>query len=276
MITSFRHDNEKKIRRRKILGVFLVLALFILVFRTPVEEQLAGVVHFIARPLFSAANSVTDSLASTRAYFSSKRSLRDENTRLQDALDMVTAESYSREVLRSENEALKSVLGRHATRSLLLARVLASPGRAPYDTLIIDTGESLGVAVGTPVLVDGDFAVGEITQVFGESAVVTLYSSSGNELPVTVGSSSTPTIAYGVGGGNFRIVLTRGIPVTVGDMIEIPTLAPLYAGVVDAVNKQGSGSLQEIYFKWPMNVHTLRFVYLPYSEGVRTESVPIK
>lgn len=276
MITSFRHDNEKKIRRRKILGVFLVLALFILVFRTPVEEELAGVFHFVARPFLSMANSVTDSLAGTRSYFSSKRSLLEENVRLQDALDMVAAESYSREVLRSENEALKSVLGRHTARSLLLARVLASPGRAPYDTLIIDVGEHIGVAVGTPVLVDGDFAVGEVTQVFGESAVVTLYSSSGNELPVTVGSSSVPTIAYGVGGGNFRIVLPRGVPVSEGDMIEIPSLAPLFAGVVDAISKQSGGSLQEIYFKWPMNVHTLRFVYLPVSEGARTEVTPAK
>lgn len=262
MITSFRHDNEKKIRRNKMLGVFLVLILFILIFRTPVEEKFAGVFHFIARPFFGAANSVTDSLSSTRAYFSSKRSLLEENARLQDALDMVSAESYSREVLRSENESLKSVLGRHSDRPLLLARVLASPGRAPYDTLIIDAGKNLGVSVGTPVLVDGDFAVGEVTQVFAESAIVTLYSSSGNELPVTIGSSSIPTIAYGVGGGNFRIVLPRGVPIVEGDVIEIPTLAPLFAGVVDAVNKQGSGSLQEIYFKWPMNVHTLRFVYL--------------
>lgn len=262
MITSFRHDNEKKIRRNKILGVFFVLFLIILVFRTPVEAKFAGIFHFVARSFLSVALSVGDSLSSTRAYFSSKRSLLDENTRLRDALDLVSAESYSHDTLERENETLKSALGRNSERSLLLARVLASPGRAPFDTLIIDAGESLGVTPGTPVLVDGDFAIGEVTKVFSESSVVTLYSSSGNELPVTVGSSSLPTTAYGVGGGNFRIVLPRGIPIVEGDVIEIPSLSPLFAGVVDAVSKQGSGSLQEIYFKWPMNIQSIRFVYL--------------
>ncbi len=262
MITSFRHDNEKKIRRKKILGVFFVLFLIILIFRTPVEAKFAGIFHFVAAPVFSVASRASDSLASTRAYFSSKRALLDENTRLKDALDLVSIESYSHDVFVRENETLKSALGRNSERPLLLARVLASPGRAPFDTLIIDAGESLGITPSTPVLVDGDFVIGEVTKVFSESSVVTLYSSSGNELQVTVGSSSIPTTAYGVGGGNFRIVLPRGLPVAEGDVIEIPSLSPLFAGIVDAVSKQGSGSLQEIFFKWPMNIQTIRFVYL--------------
>jgi cell shape-determining protein MreC len=194
--------------------------------------------------------------------FSSKKSLALENVRLKDALDLVAMEGYSREALRKENEDLKLVLGRDTQRSLLLARVLSSVGVMPYDTLVIDVGSKDGVVVGTQVYTDGDFIVGEVTETFLYSAIVTLYSSSGNELRVFIGATSTPSIAYGMGGGNFRSVLPKGIDVKEGDLVEIPDIAPSYLGVVEAVVRSEQSSLQEVYFQWPNNITALRYVYL--------------
>src|SRR3989344_3200481 len=262
-LTGFRHDNEKKAQRKKTLLVLVALVLLIVVFHSPLEGVFSGVSQYVARPFFIARANVVDYFSITRSYFSSKKTLMSKNAELRSAIDLLLAEAYSREVYRKENEALKSVLGRDTTHSsLLLSRVLASPGRAPYDTLIIDAGSNLGVVVGTPVQSDGNFVIGEVTKVYAASAIVTLYSSSGNELPVTVGSSSIPTIAYGVGGGNFRIILPKGILVLKRDVIEITSLTPLFAGVVEEAYSPEGSSLQEIYFKFPMNVHELRFVYL--------------
>ena len=140
--------------------------------------------------------------------------------------------------------------------------VLATPGRSSFDTLIIDAGDVDGVFVGMRVFTDGDFVIGEVSIVFHHSAVVTLYSTPGTELSVTVGTSSIPAISYGQGGGNFLVTLPKGVPVHAGDMVDIPALAPEYAGVVDAVERPKGSSLQNIYLKWPANMNDLKWVYL--------------
>ena len=182
--------------------------------------------------------------------------------RLKDALDTIIVESYAQKALRAENEYLKNVFYRHPERSFMLTRVLASPGPIPYDTLVIDIGTDAGLIPGVRVFADGDFILGEVTQVFKQSAIVTLYSSSGNELSVQFGATATPSTAYGVGGGNFRIVLPKGVPVEIGDIIEVPELAPTFLGVVEGIEKPENSSLQDIYFRWPFNVSSLRFVYI--------------
>lgn len=266
-LTGFRHDRDRVQRRKRLLGILLGCTLLVLVFRTPVEGALATLMQFIARPFFVVANTTGEHLGGYAYLFRSKESLADENKRLKDALDLVAVEAASREMLRAENDYLKSVLGRHSDRSFLLARVLASPGSSPYDTLIIDAGADDAVIPGMSVYVDGDFIIGEVTRVFGGSAVVTLYSSSGNEFPVTIGTSSVPVTAFGVGGGNFRVVLPKGIEVFPGDIVEVPSFAPTYAGVVDAVKRPEGSSLQEIFFSWPGNMNALRYVYLDTKEG---------
>jgi cell shape-determining protein MreC len=261
-ISGFRHDNERRARRNRYIKIVAISTLALIIFRTPVAHVASAGLAVIARPLLVLQNSVLDKTYSTTAYFESKSVLAAENRRLNDVLASISLHAYKVDVLETENIALKEELGRHPAHDALLARVLATPGQSPFDTLIIDVGKDEGATLGARVSADGDIALGEISTLYGKSALVTLYSSSGYELPVTVGTTSIPATAYGVGGGNFRIVLPRGLPVSMGDMIEIPALTPEFAGVVRAIQKPTGGSLQEIFFQWPMNIETLRFVYV--------------
>ncbi|OGZ08271.1 MAG: hypothetical protein A3C13_04485 [Candidatus Lloydbacteria bacterium RIFCSPHIGHO2_02_FULL_50_11] len=224
----------------------------------------------VTRPFLAANFSVAEWWGGNRQMLASKSSLIAENKRLNETLDRMSLGAYSREALRNENERLKAVLGRASGRSLLLARVLATPGRSPYDTLLLDVGQDDGIGIGMKVFVEGDFAIGEVSKVMNASSVVTLYSSYGNELPVTMGSSSIPASAKGVGGGNFRISLPKNAEVAVGDIVHIPSIAPQYAGVVAAVDHPEGSSLQDIYLRWPFNVHTLSWVYIATAEEVTT------
>lgn len=261
-LTSFRHDKERVRRQKHLLVIGACFVVLLLLLRTPIEGVFASVIHTTFRPLLVLKESVRDTVSSYAYIFSSKKSLMEENARLTDALDLVAVESFSREALRRENDEFKKILGRYPERSLILARVLATPGTSIYDTLIIDIGSSEGVSVGTSVYADGDFLLGEVTQVFRYSAVVTLYSSSGNEQHAVIGATSTPAIAYGVGGGNFRMILPKGVDVKEGDLVEIPALAPTYLGSVDAIVRSPGSSLQELHFRWPFNLSALRYVYL--------------
>ena len=53
MITSFRHDEWKKKRRNKILGIIFVIALVLFSVRGPVASLLGGTLVFIGRPFWS-------------------------------------------------------------------------------------------------------------------------------------------------------------------------------------------------------------------------------
>ncbi|MDO8520511.1 MAG: rod shape-determining protein MreC [bacterium] len=271
MVTSFRHDRQKKTAQKRWLVYLLILLVIILALRTPLSGVLSSLLTTLARPLWTTENALHSWLGEAIQLLSSKQALREESEQLKDALDLVLLEAYSRERLREENETLKAALGRADRRDLLLARVLATPGRSPYDTLVIDVGEDHGLVPGMKVAVDGDFVIGVVSKVTGKSAIATLYSSHGNELPVVIGTSSLPAIAKGDGGGNFRITLPRGVAVSVGDLAEIPAFSPQYIGAIEAIEERGGGSLQDLYVRMPLNIYELAWVYVVISENAQDE-----
>lgn len=262
MITSFRHDKARTLKRRQLLVALAILMFAVFLVRGPLSNFLGGLLHTLGRPFWGIKISIEDHIGSTVSLFRAKSSLEKENTLLRESLDLVAAEAYSRERLQSENEALKAKFNRNPESNLILARVLASPGVSPYDTLIIDAGTNESLSPGMEVFADGDFKIGEVTRVFRRSAVVTLYSSSDNELIGTLGPDALPVSLHGMGGGNFRVVLPRGVSVLVGDVVDIPALLPGYVGVVDAIERSEGSSLQAIFIKLPFNIFTLKWVYV--------------
>jgi len=262
MITGFRHERQKRAAQKRWLAYAAIFVVALIFLRTPLSVAFSSFFATLARPFWVAENSALVWAKDVAQHFSLKQSLIRENARLNDALDSVLLEAYSRERLRAENEELKTALGRADERELLLARVLATPGRSPYDTLVIDVGSDHGLREGMKVSIDGDFAVGAVSRVAKKSAVVELFSSYGNELSVTVGTSSLPAIAKGEGGGNFRITLPKGVSIAVDDLVAIPSFAPQYIGAIEAIEHREGGSLQDLYIRVPFNTHELVWVFV--------------
>lgn len=261
MITSFRQDNKRKQKRLQITILISLLLLLLLLLKTPVSNVLGGALHVLGAPFWNMSMSTVHWFHEQQALLSSKKSLLEENDKLKDLIDRTALEAYSYDLVRQENDVLKEKLGRKPEEEFLLARVLATPGQSPFDTLVIDAGSAEGISLGMHIFTDGDFVIGEVTSIFHHSAVVTLYSAPGIELPVTLATDSTPATLYGRGGGNFLIILPRGVHVAVGDLVNIPALAPNYAGVVDGVDRPEGESLQYIHLKLPMNIYQLKWIY---------------
>lgn len=257
---GFRSVREARERRKRVAIALLVALIIMVLLRTPLFNALSSAANIVARPLWGAHYAAGGLWGNIGALLSSKLALNEENERLNHALDLLVLESLSRDALRRENEELRALMGREEQTARTLARVLSGPARSPYDTLVIDIGEDHALVRGMRVFIDGDFAIGEVERVSGRSSVVRLYSSYGNELDVTVGTSSTPAKARGEGGGNFHIALPKGVEVIVGDLVQIPTFAPEYAGVVEAIDRPEGSSLQDIYVKLPFNIHELNWV----------------
>lgn len=262
MITSFRHDNKRKEKRRRILIGFILLLVLIFFVRGPLSASLGGVLAAIGRPFWLVKVELQNDLSDFASVFTSKDALAKENAQLHEELDRIAAEAYSREKLADENEELKARLGRNPEISFILGRVIASPAESPYDTLVIDAGEDVGIREGMDAYADGDFVIGKVTRTWKRSALITLLSAPENELSVTVGSSSIPAMARGVGGGNMRIVLPKGSDVSVGDLVDIPALGPSYAGVVSAIDQPQGTSLEALFLRLPFNMNQIKWVYI--------------
>lgn len=266
MLTGFRHERERKMRRKRVALFVAVVLVAAYLLRGPIADLASGVLHAALRPAWEAGNSVGGRISELSAYFASKRELAAENARLSAALLLAAAENMSREALREENALLKERLGRPSESTLILARVLAAPSRSPYDTLVIDVGEEHGVTPGMRVFGDGDFAIGEITRSFRHGAIVTLYTSSGVALPVTIGTSSVPATAHGWGGGNLRITVPKGLDIAEGALVEIPALGPEYVGAIAAKESAEGSSMEHLYLALPFNVYQLKWVYVAVPE----------
>ncbi|HSE35148.1 MAG TPA: rod shape-determining protein MreC [Candidatus Paceibacterota bacterium] len=262
MITSFRHDRAARVRKRVRLAVLAGSVLLVFLVEAFFSGSLARLIAGAVRPFWVARDWTETRLGTFGAYLSSKDALARENAELKAALLRTAADSMTREALRAENVALKAALGRPHEYDMLLAAILVRPNRSPYDTLVIDIGADAGVVEGARVFADGEFVIGEVARVYGRSAVVSLYSSSGWQLPVLVGTSSIAAVAEGEGGGNFRILLPRGLDVVEGAVISLPSLGPEFTGIVERIERPESSSFQRIYFKLPFNIQELRFVYV--------------
>ncbi len=274
MITSFRHDKRRVEKRRKLIATFLILAVIIFLVRGPLENVFSVVFQTIGRPFWVFKNYLGNKEENMFVLFQSKASLAEENALLRQSIDQMSLESYSEESLRAENETLKTALGRKPESTLTLARVLATPPVSPYDTLVVDGGADHGIFPGMDAFVSGDFKVGTVTRVFKRSSIITLYSSPDTELDVRIGSSSIPALAHGAGGGNLEIMLPKGVAVAKGDLVEIPALAPQYAGVIEGVIAPEGTSLQTVFTKLPFNLYELQWVYLAIPADDRHTTSP--
>jgi cell shape-determining protein MreC len=268
MIVSFRHDKQRTSRRRRVLGLFFLLALGIFFVRATVAVQLGGFLARLGGPIWTVEGTVLQKARSVSTLFAAKFALEEENRRLNDMIDGIALDAFSYNTLREENEELKRALGRAPEYSLLLARVLATPAASPYDTLVIDVGSRYGITPGMEVFADGDFLIGHISRVWKETAVVELYSSPGSVVSFVIGSSSTPAIGHGAGGGVFRATLPKGLELPVGSLVSVPALSPSYVGVIQGVVRSEGSSLQELYTALPFNIYELRFVYVATSENI--------
>ncbi len=262
MIVSFRHDQQRVSRRRRFLAALFVVSLVMFLARVPLSNVLGGLLSTLGAPLWNLRDTLSEKTAQTRALFSSKVALAEENARLRSEIDAIIVESLSRDTLREENVLLKEQLGRFIGQTVIVARVLSAPGSSPYDTFVIDAGEAHGLSLGMEVYGDGDFVIGEITKVWKESSVVTLYSAPEASVSVSIGTSSIPAIAHGVGGGNFRVTLPKGLPVIPGDLVEMPALSPTYLGVVGGVARPEGSSLQVVFTSLPFNIYQQRLVFV--------------
>jgi cell shape-determining protein MreC len=115
--------------------------------------------------------------------------------------------------------------------------------------------------VGNKVYYSG-VLIGEIEEIYKNTAVVRLYSSSNKTLFVNI--SGNETEAVGLGGAGFILTLPKDIEISELETIFVGD-SPI--GKVDSIESDQSGAFQNIYFRYPFNINDIEFVQISQKEN---------
>jgi len=264
---SFHQRNKNFLVRenqnKSIILPIIAVVFFIAVFSIPFTRNL---LFSAGSPLWEFKNNISSFFSDNLGVLNSKISLLKENSILKDQVLTKTKEQVLFDILKKENDDLKSVLNRKKwDQNLLLGTVLVKPFLSVYDTLIIDVGSVNEVEVGDKVVADGNTYIGYISEVYDTTSKVVLYSSPGEKVKILIGNSNIEKEAIGIGGGNFKVEIPKEVDVKEGDSVVIPSISPNIFGVIEKVESKPSDSFQVILFKNPVNISELKWVevFLP-------------
>ncbi|HEY7943265.1 MAG: rod shape-determining protein MreC [Burkholderiales bacterium] len=195
----FFHRGPSPLARLAVFGL-LSLALLFADTRYRYLENIRHGAATALYPLQRIAQLPGDALAFVGTYFSSQRTLADDNAALKAQLlgQAPVVQGYA--LVEQENAHLRALL-KVETRvrvAATAADVLYS-SRDPFtQKLFVDKGEAAGVQAGRAVI-DSVGVVGQVTRVFPYMAEVTLVTDKDHAVPVMVERSGVRTVMYGAG-----------------------------------------------------------------------------
>ncbi len=259
-MTYLRRNNPvtQRARSRKIIVVATVVVLFFVHIFFP--HMYGSILMPVVGVFWKVGDFVGDTVSQYVELVRSKKSLIAENERLTSEARSFDASLLMLETLRRENETLRLLLGRKDALRMTVATVLSRPPFSPYDSLIVDAGKAHNISIGDRVYAPSGTAIGDISEVYGHTSKVVLFSSPGRILPIAIGEGAIQVEAEGRGGGNFKAVLPADIGIEPGDPVRLIESRANVLGVVEEINVDSTGSLQTILFKMPISLAELSYV----------------
>ncbi|MDE2031325.1 MAG: hypothetical protein KGI58_03670 [Patescibacteria group bacterium] len=260
MIHQF-HDKKRIAKRKNIIRNIIVIGILFIISISGVLAWSGKLFNIIGLPIWKAQNNVLSTANNESYLLRSKSSLFNENEMLKkDNIDLKN-QMIDYQIIKNENDKLKELLGRIPPKeNLILATILAKPNRSPYDTLIIDIGSDSGMTNNLQVFGDGNVPIGEISKVYPNTSLVTLYSNPGKITPGVLDGSNTSVELIGRGGGNFDMMIPIDVPSENGKLVVIPNLKTDIIAIVDGVISAPTDPMKKVLLHSPVNVQGLKWV----------------
>ena len=165
-------------------------------------EGIRIVAATILYPFQRAAQWPGEAVAGIADYFTSLRSVTEDNAKLtrQAAEHAAAAQAFAS--TQQENARLRALLeARTQYASAAKAVEVLYTGRDPFaQKLFVDKGADADIRPGEAVI-DADGVVGQITRVYPNMAEVTLVTDKDHAVPVKVERSGVRSVLYGAGAG---------------------------------------------------------------------------
>jgi cell shape-determining protein MreC len=216
MRMSFARRNALIPRGLRLVPLVLLgIALLLFIIRAAAPNLFVT----IATPLWRVSSLAAGGAADVAAFAENPATLMHERDEAQANVAALTNENAN---LTAKVADLERLLGsRRTAENGILAAVLSRPPESPYDTLIIDAGESAGVAEGAVVAADGGVPVGRVASAAAKTARVILFTSSGTKTDAWVGAHRIPVTLTGEGGGAWSASVPKDAGAAEGDPVEV-------------------------------------------------------
>lgn len=270
MRKSFRPDKSLNDRHpgwqvspRRIL-IIVALVLVLIAGGSLIRQGLESPVTLLARPLLFVDYWLHAKSGTFWDYVSRQETLVVENRDYRAKLADLEAKLLAADGATAEYRRLREALGRLAieTESGLVAKVISSPSRSPYDVIVLDVGADnvAGRLAPGQLISVNNILLGTIERVLSRQSKAQLFSSPRRELEVNLGPEAIPVTIIGTGGGNFAASLPRTVLITPGDLAVAPSLGSRVVAQVGMVDNNPEEPFQTVYLKTPVNIFTLDWV----------------
>jgi cell shape-determining protein MreC len=187
--------------------------------------------------------------------------LYEQNQTLLAQLNQEEARISNYNSLLAENENLKESLKRKDEKiTMILSAILSKPNKSPYDTLVIDVGVNKGIEVGDTVFAEGNISIGRISEVYGSSSKVVLFSNPEEKTQGIVSGKNIFMDLVGRGGGNFEMILPRDLVLQKGVQVTMPGIHPYLLAVVESIISDPRDPFTKALLVSPVNIQSLKFV----------------
>ena len=227
-VQSSRNSNRNKRTKVALVAVFvIILGIFLPKIFSIIGNAVFYPVHLV-NVWVEESSSLVPSMIRDRNH------LLSEVKRLENELVIAGRLNTTQSRLETENNRLRSLLG-SADEDRVLTAVIGRPGELPYDLIQIDQGSQSGIEVGSPVFIGSDIVVGLVVHVAPKYSFVQLFTHPGFEATAFIEGPDVVSVIEGFGGGVARVRVPQGVPLSVGNLVMIPSINPGVFGRISYV-----------------------------------------
>jgi cell shape-determining protein MreC len=252
--------NKRKKTHTKWI-VFLVLFVCIILlgfFSKPLHSFFVRVTH----PVVQTATVMNDVTTSVKTLPLSKNKLTQEVAILKQENERLTGLLVDLQKEKSETTMWNSLFPAKPVVDFVRASIVSKPNQSPYDTFLLDAGQTNGVLAGAYIAVNEISLLGTIDTVSAHSSTGILFSSPNVQTHARLERSNYDVVLTGRGGGNMIVEVPREIDTALGDRVLYPTHHNAIIGVIRDITFDERNANKKLFITLPTNILTLDHVYV--------------
>jgi len=218
--------------------VLVSLTLLTISFRSPTSgalHDLEGAGSSVLRPFQIAASRVAQPFRDAYNYFDGLANAKSENAKLKSELAWYRSHQLLNAEAARQEDALAKLLHYREGATFpkgyraVTARVISASASPFARTLVITAGSNAGIRAGSPV-VSGDGLVGKVSNIYPDTAVVTLLSDTQSIVPAVDLQTNARGVVHPSSAGPLILdQVSKQLPVNVGNqLVTQGTIDPRY------------------------------------------------
>jgi rod shape-determining protein MreC len=254
----------------KLFGIILLVITLIFIGTRGLGNAVRGSLFFITNPVLKTSRGFAEGFRGLFQFLGSIGALKDDNEKLIAENLALTAENTRLVDVEKENRELRKEVGLlpQDKYDLLAADITAEDSLGSSGSFLLDKGSISGLQEGMPVIIENGVLIGRISQVFPDSARVTLVTNRDSAVNGEILESGAKGIVKGTYGLGIMIdMISQTEEVKNGDTVITSGLGGgtprgLFIGKIGQINQSEDKLFQQATVVSPVMSSSLRIAFV--------------